>query len=156
MLERPATAILCEPVRIITDTKARYTLPLDGQLEDFDESEEEAVLFVGPFRRMKIYVRNLDKLSRTCGRSTVRRVVQAPIAGGVEAQSGTGSLRGPLQPLGRGGAICKVALHVTTPRPRTCIVSYYVCGSHPFLQGKCHMWVRVHRLSRWYMQHNGA
>ena len=70
-------------------------------------------------------------------------------AGGVQAQCGTGSLRGPLQPPGRGGATCEVALHTTTPGPRTSKVSYCdLCGCHPFLEGNCHTWGRVHRLSR--------
>ena len=34
---------------------------------------------MGQFRSMKISVRNLDKLPRTCRRSTPRRVRQAPI-----------------------------------------------------------------------------
>ena len=79
MLENAATAILRKPTRIITDTKGHHTLRLDGQLEDCDESEEEAVLLVGRFSRMKISVRNLDKLPRTCRRSTLRRVRQALI-----------------------------------------------------------------------------
>ena len=65
MLEKAATAILREPTRIITDTKGHQTLRLEGQFEYGDESEEEAALLVGRFRRMKISVRNLDKLPRT-------------------------------------------------------------------------------------------
>ena len=68
MLEKAATAILREPTKIITDTKAHHTLRLEGQFEDCDESEEEAVLLVGQFRRMTISVRNLEKLPRTCRR----------------------------------------------------------------------------------------
>ena len=79
MLEKAATAILREPTRIITDTKGQHTLQLDGQFERCDESEEEAVLLVGQFRRMKICVRNLDKTPRTCRRSALRRVHQALI-----------------------------------------------------------------------------
>ena len=79
MLEKAATAILREPTKIITDTKGHHTLRLEGQFEDCDESEEEAVLLVGQFRRMKISVRNLDKLPRTCRRATLRRVRQALI-----------------------------------------------------------------------------
>ena len=48
-------------------------------------------------------------------------------AGGVEAQCGTGALRGPLQPPGCGGATCEVALHATTPRPRTSEVCIVIC-----------------------------
>ena len=79
MLEKAATAILREPTKIITDTKGHHTLRLEGQFEDCDESEEEADLLVGGFRRMKISVRNLDKLLRTCSRATLRRVRQALI-----------------------------------------------------------------------------
>ena len=95
MLEKAATAILRTPTKIITDTKRHHTLRLEGQFEDCDDSEEEAVLLVGQFRRMKIAVRNLDKLPRTCRRATLRRVRPHPLpveAGGVEAQCGTGSL----------------------------------------------------------------
>ena len=77
MPEKAAAAILRESTRIITDTKGYHTLRLDGQFEDRDEREEEVVLLVGQFRRMKISVRNLDKLPRTCRRSTLRRVHQA-------------------------------------------------------------------------------
>ena len=45
MLEKAATAFLREPTRIITEIKGHYTLRLDGQFEECDESEEEA--FVG-------------------------------------------------------------------------------------------------------------
>ena len=79
MLEKAATAILREPTRIITDTKGHHTLRLEGQFEDCDESEEEAVLLVGQFRKMKRSVLNLDKLLRTCRRATLRRVRQALI-----------------------------------------------------------------------------
>ena len=47
MLEKAATAILREPTKIITDTKGHHTLQLEGQFEECDESEEEAVLWVG-------------------------------------------------------------------------------------------------------------
>ena len=79
MLEKAATAILQEPTRIITKTKGHHALRLEGQFEHCDESEEEAVLLEGQFRRMKISVRNLDKLPRTYGRATLRRVRQALI-----------------------------------------------------------------------------
>ena len=79
MLEKAATAILREHNKIITDTKEHHTLRLEGQLKDCDESAEEALLLVAPFRRMKISVRNLDKLPRTCRRATLRRVRQALI-----------------------------------------------------------------------------
>ena len=58
---KAAAAILREPIRIITDTKGHHTLQQDDQFEDCDENEEEVVLLVGQFRRMKITVRNLDK-----------------------------------------------------------------------------------------------
>ena len=48
MLEKAATTILREPTQIITDTKGHHTLRLDGQFEDCDESEEEAVFVDGP------------------------------------------------------------------------------------------------------------
>ena len=68
MLEKADTAILREPTRIITDTTGHHALRLEGQFEDCDENEEDAVLLVGQLRRMKISVRNLDKLPRThCG-----------------------------------------------------------------------------------------
>ena len=54
MLKKAATAILRGPTKIITDTKGHHTVRLEGQFEDCDESEEEAVLLVGQFRRMKI------------------------------------------------------------------------------------------------------
>ena len=79
MLEKAATAILREPTKIITYTKGHHTLRLEGQFEDCDKSEEEAFLLVGQFRRMKISVRNLDKLQRTCSTATIRRVRQALI-----------------------------------------------------------------------------
>ena len=107
-LEKAATAILREPTRFITDTKGHHALRLEGQFEDYDEGEEEAVFLVVWFRRMKISVRNLDKIPRTCRRSTLRGTPSPhplPVeAGGVQAQCGTGSLWGPLQPPGRGGA----------------------------------------------------
>ena len=68
-----------EPTRIITDTKGHDTVRLEGQFEDCDESEEEAVLLVGQFRRIKFSVRNLDKLPRTCRRATLHRGRQALI-----------------------------------------------------------------------------
>ena len=77
MVEKAATAILRQPTRIITNTKGRHTLRLDGRFEDCDENEEEVDLLVGQFRRMKFSVRNLDKLPRRCRRSTLRRVRQA-------------------------------------------------------------------------------
>ena len=46
-------------------------MQLEGLFEDCDESGEEAVLLVGHFRRMKVSVRNLDKLPRTYRRSTL-------------------------------------------------------------------------------------
>ena len=76
MLEKAATAIVREPTKIITDTKGHHTLRLEGQLEDCNESEEEAVSLVGQFPMMKISARNLDKLPRTCRRATLRRVRQ--------------------------------------------------------------------------------
>ena len=79
MLEKAATTILREPTKIIMDTKGHHTQRLEGQYEDCDESEEEAVLLVGQLRRMKISVRNVDKLRRTCRRATLRRVRQALI-----------------------------------------------------------------------------
>ena len=79
MPEKAATALLREPTQIITDTKGHHTLRLEGQFEDCDESEEQAVLLVGQFGRMKISVRYLDKLPRTCRRATLRRVCQALI-----------------------------------------------------------------------------
>ena len=79
MLEKATTAILREPTQIITDTKGHHRLRLEGRFEGCDESEEDAVLLVGQFRRMKISVRNLDKLPRTCRRATLRRVRQALI-----------------------------------------------------------------------------
>ena len=54
ILEKAATAILREPTGILTDTKGHHILRLDRRFEDYDESEEEAVLLVGKFRRMKI------------------------------------------------------------------------------------------------------
>ena len=77
MLEKAATAILREPTKIISDTKGHHTLRLEGRFEDCEESEDEAVLLVGQFRRMKICVRNLYELLRTCRRATLRRVRQA-------------------------------------------------------------------------------
>ena len=77
MLEKAATAIVREPTKIIPDTKGHHTLRLEGRFELCDESGEEAILLVGQFRRMKISVRNLDKLPRTCRRATLRRVRQA-------------------------------------------------------------------------------
>ena len=68
-----------ESTKIITGTKGHHTLPLEGQLEDCDESEEEAVSLVGQFRRMQISARNWDKLPMTCRRATLRRVRQALI-----------------------------------------------------------------------------
>ena len=68
-----------EPTKIITDNKGHHTLRPEGQFEDSDESEEEAVLLVGHFRRMTISVRNLDKVPRTCRRATLRPVRQALI-----------------------------------------------------------------------------
>ena len=52
---------------------------LEGQFEDCDESEQEVVLLVGQFRRMKISVRNLEKIPSTCRRATLRRARQALI-----------------------------------------------------------------------------
>ena len=78
MPEKATTAILRDPTKIITAHKGHHTLRLEGQFEDC-ESEEEAVLLVGQFRRMKISVRNLDKVPRTCRRATLRRVRQALI-----------------------------------------------------------------------------
>ena len=75
MLEKAAR----QPTKIITDTKGHHTLRRDREFEDCDESEEEAVLLVGQFRRMNISVRNLGKLPRTCRRATLRRVRQALI-----------------------------------------------------------------------------
>ena len=63
MLQTAARAIVREPTQIITDTK--------GQFEDCGESEEEALLLVAHFRRMKISVRNLNELPRICRRSTL-------------------------------------------------------------------------------------
>ena len=79
MPEEAATGILREPTKIITDTKGHHTLRPEGQFEYCDESEEEAVLLVGQFRRVKISVCNWDKLPRTCRRATLRRVRQALI-----------------------------------------------------------------------------
>ena len=79
MLEKAATALLREPTKMITDTKGHHTLRLEGPFEDCDESGEEVVLLVGEFGRMKISVRNLDKLPRTCRRATLRRVRRALI-----------------------------------------------------------------------------
>ena len=79
MLEKAATAIVQKPTKIITDTKGHHTLRLQGEFEDCDESEEEAVLLKGQFRWMKVSVRNLDKLPRTCRRTTLRQVRQALI-----------------------------------------------------------------------------
>ena len=47
MAEKAATAIPREPTRIVTDTKGHHALRLEGQLEDCNKSEEEAVLWVG-------------------------------------------------------------------------------------------------------------
>ena len=47
MLEKAATVVLLEPRRITTNTKGHHTLRPEGQLEDCDESEEEAILLVG-------------------------------------------------------------------------------------------------------------
>ena len=77
MFEKVAMAILQEPTKIITDTKGHHSLRLVGRFQDCDESEEEAVLFVGQFGRMKISVHNLDKLPRTCRRATLRRACEA-------------------------------------------------------------------------------
>ena len=79
MPEKAATAILREPTRIMADTKGHHTLRLDRQFKDCGESVEEDVLLVSQFRRMKISVRNWDKLPSTCRRSTLRRVRQALI-----------------------------------------------------------------------------
>ena len=79
MLEKAATAILRERTKIIKGTKGHRTLRLEGQFENCDESEEEAVLLVGQFLMMRISVCNLDKLPRTCRRATPRRVRQALI-----------------------------------------------------------------------------
>ena len=129
MLQKAATAILREPSRIMTDTKGHHTLRLDGQFEDCDESEEEAVLLMGFFRMMKVSVLNLDKPPRTCKRCTLQRVRQAlipyrpkplvfkPTVG--RARCGTlFNLRDV------GGATCEVALHATIPRPRSFVLSF--------------------------------
>ena len=79
MLEKAATAILREPTKIITETKGNHTLRLEGHFADCDESEEEAVLLMGQFRKTKISVRKLDKFPRTCRGATLRRVRQALI-----------------------------------------------------------------------------
>ena len=80
MLDNAAKAILRKPTRIITDAKGHHTLWLEGQFEDCDVSEEEAVMLVGQFRRMKMFARTVDKRPRACRRGTLRRVCQALIA----------------------------------------------------------------------------
>ena len=79
MLEKVGTAILWKPTRIITDTKEHHTLRLEGQFEDCGESEEQAVLLVGEFRRMKVSISNWDKLLTTRRTSNLQRVCQALI-----------------------------------------------------------------------------
>ena len=158
MLENPATAILREGTKIITDTKGHHTLRLEGHFEDCDESEEEGVLLVGQFRRMKISVRNLDQPPRTCRKATLQRVRQALIPYRSKPVVFKPSV---------GGARCAALFNLrdvveqrvkaTTPRPGTSEVSYcHLCGCHPCLEGKCHTWGRVHRLSKSYTQRREA
>ena len=46
-MEKDATAVLREPTRVITTTKGHYTGCQEGQFEDYNESEEDAVLLLG-------------------------------------------------------------------------------------------------------------